>query len=287
MRNNYALATFWDTEGAFDNLKFKSCIKSLEEKNFPPKILNWYNHYLRNRYAETTILGETVRKKVQTGIQQGSLLSPLIWSIYFDKWLKLPMGPVSSKAFCDDGIMLVTGPCPNTLVDLMQKAINLTVEFGARENLKFNLQKTNIMFFHRKNKFKEPKRLKMSGIEINYSDHVKYLGVTFDTRLRFNKHIENKLVKAKKHLMLLRNAITTTWGPSPKALKWGYNGIILQSFLYGANVTVRACKTKTVQEKMTKLNRLIACCMLAMRRSTPTNGLEVILNLPPLVDLCE
>ena len=59
----------------------------------------------------------------------------------------------------------------------------------------------------------------MSGVEIEYSDYVKYLGVTFDTRLRFNKHIENKLVKAKKHLMLLRNAITTTWGPSPRALK--------------------------------------------------------------------
>ena len=82
--------------------------------------------------------------------------------------------------------------------------------------------------------------------------------------------------------MLLRNAITTTWGPSPRALKWGYNGIILQSFLYGSNVAARACRTKAVQEKMTKLNRLIACCMVSMRKSTPTNGLEVILDLPPL-----
>lgn len=282
LRGNYALATFCDIEGAFDNVKFSSCIKALEQKNFPPKILNWYNHYLRNRYAETTILGETVRKKVKTGIQQGSLLSPLIWNVYFEKWLSLPMGPVSSKAFCDDGIMVVTGPCSNTLVDLMQTAINSTMDFGAQENLIFNPQKTKIMFFHRKNKFKFPKKLKMSGVEIEYSDYVKYLGVTFDTRLRFNKHIENKLVKAKKHLMLLRNAITTTWGPSPRALKWGYNGIILQSFLYGSNVAARACRTKAVQEKMTKLNRLIACCMVSMRKSTPTNGLEVILDLPPL-----
>ena len=282
LRNNYALAVFCDIEGAFDRVEFNSCIKTLEEKNFPPKILNWYNHYLRNRYAETTILGETVRKKVKTGIQQGSLLSPVIWNVYFEKWLSLPMKAVTSKAFCDDGIMLITGSCPNTLVDLMQRAINLTVDFGAKENLRFNPQKTKAMFFHRKNKFKLPKKLRMSGIDLEYSEHVKYLGVTFDTRLRFNKHIEDKLVKAKKHLMMLRNAITTTWGPSPRALKWGYNGIILQSFLYGANVTTRACRTKVVQEKMTKLNRLIACCMLAMRRSTPTYGLEVILDLMPL-----
>ena len=67
-----------------------------------------------------------------------------------------------------------------------------------------------------------------------------------------------------------------------KALWWGYNGIILQSFLYGANVFARACKTQTYKEKFSKLNRLIAGCMMPMRRSTPTNGLEVILNLPPL-----
>ena len=192
------------------------------------------------------------------------------------------MGPVKSRAFCDDGIMHCSGPDPNALVDLMQEAIKVTLEFGFQENLKFNPSKTKAMFFHRKNKFKEPKKLKMSGIEIDYSEHVKYLGLTFDTKLNFNKHIENKLVKAKKHLMMLRNAISTTWGPSPRALKWGYNGIILQSFLYGANVTARACKTKTVMEKMTRLNRLIACSMLPMRRSTPSNGLEVILDLPPL-----
>ena len=122
----------------------------------------------------------------------------------------------TSHESCDNGIMLITGSCPNTLVDLMQRAIKLTVDFGAKENLRFNPQKTKAMFFHRKNKFKEPKKLKMSGIEIDYSEHVKYLGLTFDTKLNFNKHIENKLVKAKKHLMMLRNAISTTWGHSPR-----------------------------------------------------------------------
>ena len=67
------------------------------------------------------------------------------------------MEAVTLKAFCDDGIMVITGPSPNTLVELMQRAIKLTVDFGAEENLKFNPQKTKAMFFHRKNKFKLPK----------------------------------------------------------------------------------------------------------------------------------
>ena len=52
------------------------------------------------------------------------------------------MGAVSLKSFCDDGAKVISGPCPNTLVELMQQAINLTMEFGSQENLIFNPKKT-------------------------------------------------------------------------------------------------------------------------------------------------
>ena len=60
------------------------------------------------------------------------------------------MGPVKSRAFCDDGIMHCSRPDPNTLVDLMQEAIKVTLEFRYQENLKFNPSKTKAMFFHQK-----------------------------------------------------------------------------------------------------------------------------------------
>ena len=122
----------------------------------------------------------------------------------------------------------------------------------------------------------------MAEVEINYSETVKYLGLHLDTKLKFSKHIDEKIMRAKKHLMLLRNALATTFGPSPSVLWWGYNGIILPSFLYGASIFGKECQKKTIKDKLTKLNRLIACCMMPMRRSTPTHSLEVILNLPPL-----
>ena len=90
----------------------------------------------------------------------------------------------------------------------------------------------------------------MSGVRIPYSDSVKYLGLTLDTRLRFNVHIDNKVMKAKKHLILLRNAISSTFGPSPGALWWGYNGIILQSFLYGANFLQGLAKQKLLKKNL-------------------------------------
>ena len=57
-----------------------SLVPYLKAGRFPQSfILRWYKFYLENRYAETFLHGFKVLKKVSNGVQQGSLLSPLIW----------------------------------------------------------------------------------------------------------------------------------------------------------------------------------------------------------------
>lgn len=283
LRNQIGLAVFCDIMGAFDSIKISSAIKAMEEKNFPPKLIRWFKQYLENRYAETSLQGETVRKKLIKGCQQGSCTGPLIWNLIMDSFLSLHKGAVLSRGFADDGILLILGLSPIAMVDLMQVAINKTVQWGIKFDLIFQPQKTNAMFFHRKNKWKDPqKRLIMSGIPIEYSKTVKWLGIHLDQKLHFKVHVDKKILSAKKHIMLLKNAISSTWGPNPRLIKWMYNAIILPSLCYGSVIWSRACSTKNVKDKLTKLNRLIACCMMPFRKSTPSEGLEVVLDLPPI-----
>ena len=65
LRNNYALAVFCDIEGAFDRVEFNSCIKTLEEKNFPPKILNSPNC---STVLEVSTLMDDFCKKANTSL---------------------------------------------------------------------------------------------------------------------------------------------------------------------------------------------------------------------------
>ena len=94
--------------------------------------------------------------------------------------------------------------------------------------------------------------------------------------------MRKKITNVKRHILLIRNAIGTMWGPSPRALKWAFNGIIIPSLTYGCIVWYRACAKISIKEKLVKLNRLMSSCMLPFRKSTPTAGLEVVLDLPPL-----
>ncbi len=54
LNNQYALAIFLDIAGAFDNLNPMSCIRGMQQKGIPPRIADWYGHYLQKRTVKTS-----------------------------------------------------------------------------------------------------------------------------------------------------------------------------------------------------------------------------------------
>ncbi len=282
LRQEYALAVFCDIEGAFDNVLTSSALEAMENFNVPSKIIAWYEHYLKNRYAHTSINEIDEKRRLTKGTAQGGVMSPVIFAMVFQSFLDLYKGPVKAKGFADDGVLIIRGSVPDVLVDLMQQALKLAEDWGKQHCMRLSPQKTNAMLFHRKNKLKMPKKLKMGGVDIEYTETTKYLGVHLDMKLRWNYHIENKIKGAKGLILSIKNAIGSIWGPSPRALKWAYSGIILPYLTYGSIVWSRVCKTTTIRNKLTKLNRLMCLTMMPLRRSTPTAGLEVILHIPPI-----
>lgn len=117
------------------------------------------------------------------------------------------------KGFADDAALIVTGPDLPSMVDLMQVSINRAIEWGRENGLRFGAAKTVSVIFSRRI-FEEPRRLIVDETEIQYSDTVRYLGVTLDSRLDFGNHVSDKLKKAKSLLFQLRNGVGRLWGPS-------------------------------------------------------------------------
>ena len=287
MRGQYAIGAFIDVQGAFDMVNHEAAIKGMAAKNFPIDIQEWYAQFLKNRTVFTDVLGAQAHRKITKGVGQGLVLSPVIWCLIFDSFLDLfKTGPIRARGFADDGCLLIKGPDPSSMVSIMQQGLNKVQKWAEQQELLLSPSKTVTMIFHRKNKktFIQPKKLKLNGVEIEYSKTTKYLGCVLDTKLCWKNHIELKIQKAKRHLMMIKQSIGVRWGPQPKALKWAYQGIVLPSLTFGAIVWAKACETKGLRDKLSKLNRLISLLMCPMRKKTPTNGLQVILDLKP-VDL--
>ena len=280
-RKQYALAVFLDISGAFDNLIPSAAIQGMKEKGLPNFLVNWYQHYLGNRHIRASIKGVTKYRSLTKGTPQGGVLSPLVWNLAFEKLLALfDRGPVKIVGFADDACLVVTGHDPSILADLAQSAVDRAIEWGADSGLEFNARKTAAILFSHKRKILLPKNIKVNGMEVNYVESTKYLGVTLDSKLSFSTHIKSKISKAKSLLMSLRNAIMKNWGPIPQLIAWAYNSIVKPMLSYGSIIWGKQAHKH--EKALTRLQRLALLLITNIVQSTPTKGLEVILGQEPL-----
>ena len=283
LNGEYALCCSLDIESAFNNCGHDDIIAAMTEKQISPKIVGWYKQYLTQQVSKTNINGIKKAVKLTRSTPQGAVLSPLCWNLVFDSFIKdLNKGPIKVRCFADDAAFLTKGPCASTTASIMQEALKKAIAWGEQHSLRFVPEKTVAVFFHRKKRFIPPKKLKMGDTLLEYSSTMKYLGCHLDTGLTMQYHLQQKIIKAKRLIMKVRDAIGSIWGPTPKALKWFYNGVVLPSLSYGSVIWARAAQMKATREKLKKLNRLMATTMVPCRRSTPSAGLEVVLGLPPL-----
>ena len=86
--------------------------------------------------------GCTVSVVLDRGTPQGGVRSPLLCNIVFDKMLLMfQKGPVRALCYADDGALVVSGKDPQTIISLLQKAINKVTGWGRENGLQFSPSK--------------------------------------------------------------------------------------------------------------------------------------------------
>ncbi len=210
-------------------------------------------------------------------------MSPLAWNLAFESFLELyNTGPVRVNGFADDAGLVAIGGTPAQLAIRLQEAVDKATRWGDLNGLTFSPAKTEAILFTRKRKFPPPRKIQVKNTEIAYSDHVKYLGVWFDSKLTWSKHAQQKIKATKMAINNVKGAVGKLWGPDPKHTQWLFTAVIRPALTYGALVWAKSCLLPDVKRQLNKLHRVILFTLGNFRRSTPTAGLEVITGNPPL-----
>jgi hypothetical protein len=271
-----------DIEKAFDTVWHDGLIHKLLINKIPNYLILIIKSYLTRRKLVVSVNNELSSPKIiAAGVPQGSLLGPLLFSIYIND-IPIPKN-CHIALYADDTACFTSSKKPDTILKNLEFAIKTMTEHFTKWKIQINQTKTDAIFFSVR-KHKPSSDLKIpSGESLKWQSVIKYLGVTFDKRMRWAPHIEAAKCKAMRGISSIYPIFNRHSSLSTLNKIKLYRALILPLLTYASPVWNNASNTN-----LSKL-QVIQNKSLKIIYNTPiyTNlkKLHAIYNIPFVTDI--
>lgn len=193
---------YTDFKKAFDLVDFAVLLKKLRKYGFSANLINFFYSYLWGR--EQQVLYNSSMSSlfpVYSSVPQGSNLGPLLFLVIIND---LPNIIKSSNVylFADD-LKISKEIKDETDCQNLQKDIDSVTEWAKINKMQFNLDKCTVMTFSLKKNIIRTE-YKMGKVNLKVENVTKDLGVWFDTKFTFEKHISTVVNEAFRMLGFLK-----------------------------------------------------------------------------------
>ncbi|KAI0997973.1 hypothetical protein K3495_g10217 [Podosphaera aphanis] len=277
-----------DIKGAFDAVLPGRLIKRLREQGWPAQLCNWITSFVSNREVCIRLDGQTGKSIVtDRGLPQGSPVSPIPFMLYIAPLFKLDG---LKKAFgCADNVaVLEVSPSLQENATKLENAINQALAWGSSEGVTFDPSKSELLHFTRKHKDKDSRppveTTNFTIIESVQKPYLKWLGINFDIKLMFKRHVQIQASKAFSVAHALCCLGNTIRGAPPHLSRQAAFACILPIAHFGAETwwpdRSRTKLGKVVSNRfgshlnmIEKVHRATARAVLPAYRTTPSAAL--------------
>ena len=145
---------------------------------------------------------------VMSGVTQGSVLGPLLFLLYASELFSILENKLIGYA--DDSTLIAVMKSPGIRVAVAESLSRYLVkvsEWCDLWRMKLNASKTNTMIVSRSRTLRpQSPALTLGGTVLKESDDLVILGVTFDSKMTFVKHLRSVSRAASQRLDILRKS---------------------------------------------------------------------------------
>ena len=204
--DKYTVGIFLDLTKAFDTVDHSILLQKLPYYGIIGKAHSLLESYLSNRKMYTTINSTTSQlKPIRFGVPQGSVLGPLLFSIYINDFM-FCIPKKHSRLFADDTGIFDSDKCIYKAIRQCQSLLDKLSDWFKSNKLTVNVPKCACMIFHgkRKNVPSDIPILKLNGETIPRVFDFKYIGLNLDPTLSWSKQIVQICTKLNSFFGIFR-----------------------------------------------------------------------------------
>jgi Reverse transcriptase (RNA-dependent DNA polymerase)/Endonuclease-reverse transcriptase len=201
-----------DLTAAFDTINHQKLIMRLSnEYGFSGNVLSWIETYLvgRKQFVKVGPASGTTTS-CTTGVPQGSVLGPLLFSVYISPISRLISSfNIQHHKYADDTTLYVRlEPESSAICSNLERCTVAVSTWFLENDMQLNPTKSEAIIIGtapQVKKFLPFKHVMIADAAVPVSDNLKIIGLTLDKHLTFDRHVTNVCQESNFHIRALRH----------------------------------------------------------------------------------
>ncbi|CAG4917409.1 unnamed protein product [Colias eurytheme] len=272
-KKQFLAGVFLDIEGAYDNVILPILRQKLHQLSIPERLTRFICNLLMCRSIQVRVDGSlSSPRSIWKGLPQGSVLSPLLYSLYTYDLESSVNSFCNILQYADDIALYCSSSSISEIECNLNSALYYLHEWLHPHGLSLSVSKSSCVIFTRK-RLVPPLNLFYNNDPFPFHDNVKFLGVFLDSRMTGLVHSNYIAKKCEKGVNVLRALSGVSWGAHPFSQKLLYNAVVRSHFDY-ASFLLEPCN-KAGNQVWDRIQSKCLRIILGAMRSTAINALQI------------
>lgn len=207
------IGIYCDLSKAFDCVPHDRLLEKLWIYGIRGNTHQWFRSYLdgRKQYVQISHIeadGQNSMhcsdlKSVNVGVPQGSVLAPILFSLYIADIVKY-LDEYKLTLYADDLSILVAKDSLETIQQNCDNLMTKIILWFSTNKLYVNSGKTYFSIFHSRQKRIENIEIKMGEVNLKQCENIKFLGIIMNDTLDWENHIRETISKLNSKIYQLK-----------------------------------------------------------------------------------